>query len=337
MNGKLLMIGTDRLLFDKASNVAKRQIEYARNWQEVHIIIFTSNKFSEINLSDNVWVYPTRSWNKLLYVLDAIKLGGFIIRGRGITNITCQDPSLTAISGSYLKRMFRLPLEIQIHGDIGSPYYVKSFKNRILKMMAISNIPKADHVRVVSERIKSYIMERLDIREDKIEVRPIAVDTQYIKSLPVNIELDLHKKYPQFNKIVLIASRLEKEKNIDLAIHSFRKVVDNNEKAGLIIVGSGREYNNLKYLAGKLNLNKNVQFESWANKDTLISYYKTCDLFLNTSDYEGYGMTLIEARAANAKIISTDVGIAREVGATICERDENDISRLILELFRYNR
>ena len=36
---KLLMISTDRKIFDKDSAVAQRQIEYAKKYEEVHIII----------------------------------------------------------------------------------------------------------------------------------------------------------------------------------------------------------------------------------------------------------------------------------------------------------
>ena len=65
---------------------------------------------------------------------------------------------------------------------------------------------------------------------------------------------------------------------------------------------------------------------------TLISYYKTADLFLNTSLFEGYGMTLVEARAAGCKVVSTDVGVAREVGAKIIPYDSEQIAAAICDM-----
>ena len=38
--GKLLMISTDRLLLHPKSDVCMRQIEYAKSWDEVYIIVF---------------------------------------------------------------------------------------------------------------------------------------------------------------------------------------------------------------------------------------------------------------------------------------------------------
>ena len=51
--------------------------------------------------------------------------------------------------------------------------------------------------------------------------------------------------------------------------------------------------------------------EPWT--DDPFSYYKTADLFLLTSNYEGYGMAVVEAMAAGCPVIMTDVGLAGEV------------------------
>jgi glycosyltransferase involved in cell wall biosynthesis len=49
--------------------------------------------------------------------------------------------------------------------------------------------------------------------------------------------------------------------------------------------------------------------------------------------FEGYGMTLVEAEAAGSKIVSTDVGVADEVGASIVEHDSVDIAKKVVEVF----
>jgi glycosyltransferase involved in cell wall biosynthesis len=88
-----------------------------------------------------------------------------------------------------------------------------------------------------------------------------------------------------------------------------------------VIVGSGSELKNLKSRVLNLKLQDNVIFERWQDKEIIYSYYKTTDLFLITSDYEGYGLTIVEALASNLPVLSTDVGVAREAGAYITERD----------------
>lgn len=351
--GRLLMISTDRLIFDEKSSVRARQVEYAKEWEEVHIITFKSKvqnpKFKILSydyngeqISDNCWVYSTDSSYKFLYPFDAIRIGRKIIKERNITEITCQDPSLTAMAGVVLKKAFNLPLEIQIHGDIGSPYFAKSFSNKIRLILAKKYLPKADKIRVVSNRIKRYVESFLgcsgcdtsrlgDVTHPEIEVRPIFVDKETIKNSPVLV--DLNRKYKQFSYVALMASRLEKEKNIELAIDAWQLVTKSFSKAGLVIVGNGSEEYRLKKMVVERGLTKNVVFEDWADKATLYSYYKTADLFLNTSFFEGYGMTLVEAESAGCKIISTDVGVAGEVGATITSFDARNLSCKVAKVF----
>ena len=198
--------------------------------------------------------------------------------------------------------------------------------------MAKFLLPRADNIRVVSERIKNFLTHHFSLPASKITVRPIAVNTEQIKTAP--IKTDLHKKYPQFDKIILMASRLTKEKNIGLAIEAMREIVKARPRTGLIVVGSGPEEKKIKFLTSYFSLSENIVFEPQLNQETLYSYYKTCDLFLLTSWYEGYGMTLIEAQAAGGKIISTDVGVARAVGAIITDFSVTTLVEKILRLFQ---
>jgi len=332
---KLLVISTDKKIFDNRSAVALRQIEYAKKYQEMHIVIFSDRNYTENTLGNNIWIYPTRSSSKWLYVLDALKLGRFIARRRGITHITCQDPFETGLVGALIKNREKsgdgkpLELELQIHTDIGSPYFKNfTFLNKVRIIISKYTFIRADKVRVVSNRIKEYVSKYFD--EEKIEVRPIAVDTEKIKN--AEIRVDLHKKYTQFSKIILMASRLEKEKNISLAFHSFKFVLEKIPQALLVVVGEGSEMEMLKNLAEKLGIKDSIIFEGWqSDLDIMSSYYKTCDCFLFTSYYEGYGMALVEAKAAGAKIVSTDVGVAREIGAKIVEFEPKSVSNGIIE------
>jgi len=241
------------------------------------------------------------------------------------------------MAGISLKKQFKnkVKLELQLHTDIASPYFSHSVLNGIRKFMALSYLPRADSIRVVSNRLKNYLIERLKIEESKITVRPIKVDVEWIKNAPITV--NLHDKYPQFEKIVLMASRFEEEKNIELAIRSWKKVVEKLPKAGLLIVGLGSQGPKLRALTLKLGLKDSVKFEPWVSNNALASYYKTADAFLSTSLFEGYGMTFIEARAAGCPIISTDVGVAREVGAKIVEFREESVANAVVSLLKKSK
>jgi glycosyltransferase involved in cell wall biosynthesis len=322
---KLLMIGSDRKIFERGSAVALRQIEYAKQYEEVHIVVFANKQFKESVLGPNIWLYPTRSSSRWMYIFDALKLGRFVVEKRGITDVTCQDPFETGLVGALIKNREPVSLELQLHTDAGSSYFQKfTLLNRIRTSISRYTFARADTVRVVSERLKTYVSKY--VSPEKITVRPIIVDVEKIKNAPITV--DLHKKYPQFSKIVLMASRLEKEKNIEMAIGAWKMVLEKVPTAGLVIVGAGSEEGRLKSLVTRNRMQNSIIFEGWQND--IGTYYKTCDCFLVTSFYEGYGMTFVEAHAARTPIVSTDVGIADEVQAEIVEYTPNDIARGII-------
>ncbi|KKU85155.1 MAG: Glycosyltransferase, partial [Parcubacteria group bacterium GW2011_GWA2_47_9] len=119
------------------------------------------------------------------------------------------------------------------------------------------------------------------------------------------------KKFPEFDKTILMVSRLTSEKNVGLAIDAMAEVLKKHPKAGLIIVGDGPEREALELKTKSYKLQANVKFKGWQN-DT-APYYKGADIFLLTSWYEGWGMSAVEAMRYGAAVVMDDVGLAGEV------------------------
>jgi glycosyltransferase involved in cell wall biosynthesis len=328
------MLSADQNIFKEGSDVRERMIRYGRDLEELHIIVkfqIPNAKFqinSKIQISKNVLAYPTNTRFKAFYFFDAYKIARHILgsdNSDGVSEhsdylVTTQDPFETGLAGYLLKRKFRLPLQIQIHTDFLSPYFWReSLKNKIRVLLAKWLIKKADNLRVVSTRIKNSLKPHIAYRMSHVAVLPIFVDVEKIKA--ASIRTDLHKKYPNYDFIILMASRLTREKNISMAIEALARIRNQSPFGGspegresgirnplLLIVGDGPELPNLQLTTYSLKLETNVKFEP--RTDDLISYYKTADLFLMTSNYEGYGRTIIEAAAAGLPIVMTDVGVA---------------------------
>jgi glycosyltransferase involved in cell wall biosynthesis len=312
----LFTIGSDRNLFKKNSDIWKRYLDYGKLFEEIHEIVFSHKNLSnqKAQIGDNIFIYPTSHVCKLFYLWNIYKIVRKIIPSvvnRESWVISVQDPFEAGLAGWMIKKIFNLPLQIQVHTDFLSPYFSKeSLLNKIRVSLAKFLISRADGIRVVSERIrKSLVVSCKSLVVSRIVVLPIFVDVESIKNTPVKV--DLHKKYPQFEWVVLMASRLSKEKNIGLALEAFKDLIKKYPKLGLIICGGGPEFNKLKVECKNLGIDKNVAFEGWAGD--LISYYKTADLFLLTSNYEGYGRSVVEAMAADLPVIMSDVGLAGEV------------------------
>jgi len=77
---KILMIGTDRKLFEENSAVRQRIVEYGNLVDGLYVIVFSKQAHFEKRLiGRNTWVYPTNSANKFMYMFDAMRIGRQII------------------------------------------------------------------------------------------------------------------------------------------------------------------------------------------------------------------------------------------------------------------
>lgn len=308
------MISTDRSIFDADSSVRSRLLEQASLVSELHVIVFTpkGSAFTKQHLSKHLTVYPTESANKFAHLPDAYALGKSILsRGQEKKRwlVTTQDPFETGVIGHLLSRKFKIPFHVQLHTD---PFNHEWKKERLLNharfMLALFLLRHADAVRVVSARVFAHV-RALGVETSRITKVPIYVDVEhFMKTKP---SFDLHHSYGEYSHIVLSMGRLEPEKNFNKLIRAFRRVHQAFPDTLLLIVGSGREREHLTVLIRSFGLDKYVKILPWARD--VVSYYKSCDVYVQPSQYEGWGLSVIEALASGAPVAMTDVGCAGEV------------------------
>ncbi len=337
MGKNILMISRDGLILENGSEVRGRMKEYGTLVNRLDIIIFTrkgsrpsSGRGQPVKISENVYAYPTTSINGLFFIRDALKIAKSIEKP---DLITTQDPFEAGLVGFRLKKRIGVKLQLQVHTDFLSPFFKKErLLNRIRVIVAGRILPHADCVRVVSLRIKDSMKKKFDLHN--IEILPIFVDVKKIREAPVTE--NLRRKYPQFDFIILMAGRLSVEKNIPLAISVMKDILKKYPKTGLIIVGAGQEEKKLKTKARKMK--DNIIFEPWNNN--LVSYYKTTSIFLLTSNYEGFGRTVMEATASSCPVVMTNVGLAGEIikdgysGFVVPVGDKERLKEALLKMIR---
>lgn len=308
---KVIAISTDRQLFAPGSEVGKRAVAYSRHFEQYSQIVFSlkNHNLKLVELRGNVQVYPTNSVSRFFYIFDAIKIARHLLKQvPGEWVISAQDPFETGLAACWLAWRHKLPFQIQIHTDFLSPYFARqSILNRVRVWLARFVLPRANQIRVVSERIKHSIIQAGIKTKSVPVVLPIVINQSVSQSVRGNLKAE----YLQFSKIILLVSRLEPEKNVGLAIKVFKQIAEDYPQVGMVIAGSGSEEDKLKNLAGQLELNDKVIFVGQQN--SLEVFYAGANVLLSPSNYEGYGLVLAEARLAGLPVVSTDVGIAQEL------------------------
>ena len=69
-------------------------------------------------------------------------------------------------------------------------------------------------------------------------------------------------------------------------------------------------------LAAKLGVERDVIQTGYIPDDQLVQEYQQADVFVLPSQYEGFGLPVLEALAAGAPVVSTREGALPEVGGT---------------------
>lgn len=305
---KVLMISSDRNVLALGSAVGERMKEYGALVEELHIVLLSdaAHGLKEVQIGKNIWVYPTNSRTSFLRPLGAARFGKKLIlekkfvRGRSVIT---GDSIECGWAGMKIKNKWRLPLEVQLHTDPFSPYF-SGFQNTVRKYFARQVLRHADLIRVVSEDLKAKLVSLV---EAPISVLPIYVDRERIEK--AGVSFDLHARYGwQF--VLLAVARLSPEKNLEMALQALALLRQKFPDTGLVIVGSGPEESRLKSLVKKLRLSGFVEFAGWQNE--LGSFYKTSNIFVQTSYFEGYGLSLVEAGLSGLPVVTTPVGLAQE-------------------------
>ncbi len=304
---RVLMISTDRGIFDPKSVVRARMIQYGGIVESLHIVVLATaaGHFKDGAIAENVFVYSTNSFSRYFYPFDAMwKAKQLQLK---FDMVTAQDPFECGLAAWRIAKRARVPFELQVHTDFGSKYFKReSGLNRTRVRIAKITLPRANAVRVVSERVAEAVRP---LTKASVTILPIFVDINQISTTNPSFSLRTH--FPDFTFIILMASRLEPEKNIPIALRALKTVIQKYPRTGLVILGEGFKRAGLEAEAKSLGIEDHVKFLGWQND--LISYYKGASMFLLTSTYEGYGQVLVEAAAANCPIVSTDVGIVGSI------------------------
>lgn len=106
---------------------------------------------------------------------------------------------------------------------------------------------------------------------------------------------------PRGARIVTVGS-MKAQKNHLLLLRAFAKI--GRPDAKLMFVGTGTGEADLRALAAELGVVNRVVFAGFHPDPT--SFYRTADLFVLSSDYEGFGNVIVEALACGTPVVSTD-------------------------------
>jgi glycosyltransferase involved in cell wall biosynthesis len=135
--------------------------------------------------------------------------------------------------------------------------------------------------------------------------------------------------------VVGFLGRLAPQKAPDVAVHVFKRLLDERPGTRVVLAGDGPDGDRVRALIAELGLADRVLMLPVASGPDVIPAF---DVFLMTSRYEGFPYVLLEALAAGCAIVSTRVGgvadcVVDGVNGSIVESlDPEPIARAVLAI-----
>ncbi len=135
-------------------------------------------------------------------------------------------------------------------------------------------------------------------------------------------------------KMVLTVCRLTEQKGLRYLIEA-AKTFTREHDAKLVILGVGSQEKELKELAERLGIGKDVVFvDRKLPEQDLAGIYAACDVFALASTWEPFGMVVCEAMATGKPVVTTSAGglpeiVTPDVGFLVPPKDSAALAEKI--------
>jgi len=157
-----------------------------------------------------------------------------------------------------------------------------------------------------SQEVKDRMVKYYGYPAQKIEVRYHGTDCQLFRPDPdVRSRVRQREQVSQTDKVILTVARLSPQKRIDRLIAAFAEIARTQKDVILLIVGDGELEESVKQQAVTCGFNGRIRFLGY--RADSVDFHKAADIFVLSSDNEGFPRVIIESMAVGNLVVSTDV------------------------------
>ena len=195
--------------------------------------------------------------------------------------------------------------------------FMGRFLSSTLRRLQRGLLRRADRVIAISNEISQRLL-KLDYPPERIVEIPNTVDLERFRPLaPREREgLRAQLEFPRGKTVLVYAGRLSRAKGVMMLLEIISELFARHPDLHLVLVGSGRE----SWDSCEAEVAEFVRARELADRISLPGpservheYMQAADLFVSPSDYEGFGLTTVEALACAVPVVATAVGIAPQV------------------------
>jgi glycosyltransferase involved in cell wall biosynthesis len=208
------------------------------------------------------------------------------------------DPWESYWSAFFLNKFLRLdiPIQIQIHGDIGNPnWYRMSLVNYLRFNLAKLSIPRASAVRCVGHSQAKFVLNKFNIRKELLSVIPI----------PISTKLSTASSNSKKVLTLGLVGRIDRDRGIKNFLQLIKCLQTVRQDFSVMVIGTGPELLNLKKDLGELLPAVRVIFLGELPARSLQLIWPKINVLISMAQSESYGRAMREALVAGVPVWAT--------------------------------
>lgn len=256
--------------------------------------------------------YPSLASKMLQYSLDILHIHGFgfLQHDIAITIYKEKYPNVKIICTPH--GPFMALKKYNIFGNIFKKVYTKYI---------IKNLKFYDIIIQVNPLQYKWMEKEYGIPKEKIRFAPNGIPDETFKKINENKLKELINKYNLKEKFIIsYLGRIQEYKGLEQIIKILFDLIKINQNIIFIAIGKDAgDKARLEKMAKELNVSDNIIFTGEVSEDEKIALLDLSEIFVFPSQWEAFGIAMLEAMARGNAIISSKT----EGGAYLIEESKN--------------
>jgi glycosyltransferase involved in cell wall biosynthesis len=342
-NTRPLMVSDDPTLLLPGSAAQQELLSLASYFDEIHCLVVTVGRRARATqrLAPNVYCYQVTGgywWSRLFSAYETARKNLVFHGAVRPDYVVSTSPGEAGRVGWLLQWYLKRPWQVQVRDN---PYDVTKlitdpdFKAK--RRLANFVLRRADSVRTGTEKIQTEVLGRVKRLTD-VEVLPHHYNlAAYQAGTPL---FDVHERYPDYVFIMLAHGPLTADSSLHDTFAAAKNMLK-NPRIGLIVIGTGPAKTLFEEKVKLLGMERNVVFVT--KEDDLVSYYKTADLFIETSTGAESEEHILRAIGAAIPIVAYETPLRTDLiengeSSFLCEpRDSYALGQQLTAFLNSNR
>lgn len=267
------------------------------------------------------------------YMINGIRKGKELLTREKFDVINTHFALPSGPVGHALSKYSGLPNVLSVHGgDLYDPSkFTSPHRHVILRLWVRHLLRKADRLVGQSlntvENVAKYYDSSL-----AVGLIPLGINRPQFESAQRS-ELGLEED----DFVMVTVGRLVSRKRLERLLAVMQQLNMSNLK--LVVIGSGPKLEALSQLANQLGLGDKVVFEGFIPEQRKLALLKAADVYVSTSEHEGFGLVFLEAMAAGLPVVcynhggQTDFLENGKTGALLELNDESSFRQAVESLY----